>query len=82
MMEPECSPTTNLWLVLPAVTELMDEDALSKEQAYEKLLNLLGPDSAAPEIADALSRLRSAPDDLSFRVLLGEECVRALESGK
>ncbi len=73
-------PSVSLFLVLPAIAEMVDERHLSKKEALAQLSQMLGKAASAPDVKEALIRLRSAKDDLSFRVMLGEECLRAMDS--
>jgi hypothetical protein len=71
-------PLKTFGIILPAVAEMMDEQKLSKCDAMAALRLFLGADEQPAAVADAIARLDSIEDELEFRAMLGEECLRAL----
>jgi hypothetical protein len=72
----------NLWLVLPAIAEMIDEQNLSKRQAMSKLKEMLGPAMSDPYVKEALFRLRGINSGCEFRMALGSECLLAMEESR
>jgi hypothetical protein len=69
----------NLWLVLPAIAKMIDEQNLSKCQAMSKLKQMLGPALSDPYVKEALARLQGISSGFDFRMALGTECLLAME---
>lgn len=82
-MEPQAEKVASLrdlWLFLPAVAEIVDEQDVTVEEAMEHLNEFLGPRPRSPELQEAIKRLESTQDELTFREMLSSEWIRCDES--
>lgn len=66
-------------ITLPAVAEAMDEKHLSVAEAMELLRKMLGPAEQPPSVVRAIRRLEATSDEGQLRLLLGQECLEALD---
>jgi hypothetical protein len=66
-------------ITLPAVAEAMDERHLSVAEAMELLRKMLGPNEQPPSVVRAIRRLEATDDEGQLRLMLGQECLEALD---
>lgn len=66
-------------ITLPAVAEAMDERHLSVAEAMELLHKMLGPAEQPPSVIRAIRRLEAIKDEGTLRLMLGQECLEALD---
>jgi hypothetical protein len=79
VMMQEPLKLSEFWLVLPALTEMMDERGLSKAEVIEQLDQFLGDRPRPMAVQAAIRRLEAAPDELALRAALGAECLLAID---
>ena len=66
-------------ITLPAVAEAMDERHLTVAEAMELLRKMLGPTEQPPSVVRAIRRLEAINDEGQLRLMLGQECLQALD---